>query len=254
MPVCDIGEYASPGSSDAQSVFEPFRQPILDRPFVVAQLGQSLDGRIATISGESRYINGPAALDHLHSLRAHVDAVVVGCSTVLADDPQLTVRRYPGGKHPARVVIDPNGRLDGTGKWLEADGIRRILVRAAGEPGSDVAHGAAAKAGVECLSVATQNGQLAPRSILDALFAAGMKRILIEGGANTIARFLDAECLDRLHVLVSPVLIGSGRAGIDLKPVADLALARRPVTHVHLLGGGDVLFDCDLSSCRHVTA
>ena len=79
-----------------------------DRPFVVAQLGQSLDGRIATVSGDSRGINGSDALDHLHALRASVDAVVVGVGTVIADDPQLTVRRV-SGRHPARVVIDPAG-------------------------------------------------------------------------------------------------------------------------------------------------
>ena len=79
-------------------------------PFVVAQLGQSLDGRIATASGASRYINCPEAILHLHRLRALVDAVVVGIGTVVADDPQLTVRKA-AGRDPARVVIDPNGRL-----------------------------------------------------------------------------------------------------------------------------------------------
>ena len=92
------------------------------RPFVVAQLGQSLDGRIATLSGESRYINCAEGLDHLHRLRAQVDAIVVGAGTIAADDPQLTVRRA-SGPNPARVVIDPSARLDATGRWLEANGI-----------------------------------------------------------------------------------------------------------------------------------
>jgi diaminohydroxyphosphoribosylaminopyrimidine deaminase / 5-amino-6-(5-phosphoribosylamino)uracil reductase len=92
------------------SIFEPFASGTLQRPFVVAQLGQSLDGRIATVTGDSKYINGEAALDHLHAIRAHVDAVVVGIGTVIADDPQLTVRRAEG-RNPARVIIDPRGRL-----------------------------------------------------------------------------------------------------------------------------------------------
>ena len=103
---------ASPCSAD---VFASFRLAATDRPFVIAQLGQSLNGRIVTISGESRDINGAAALDHLHRLRAHVDAVVVGAGTIVADDPQLSVRRV-AGKSPARVAIDPKGRLNCSGK------------------------------------------------------------------------------------------------------------------------------------------
>ncbi|MEL6128139.1 MAG: RibD family protein, partial [Pseudomonadota bacterium] len=84
--------------------------PRSGEPVVVAQLGQTLDGRIATVTGASKYINGHSALDHLHRLRAHVDAVVVGVGTAIADDPQLTVRRVDG-QSPARVVIDPRGRM-----------------------------------------------------------------------------------------------------------------------------------------------
>ena len=115
---------------EAGDPFAPLRAASNDRPFVVAQIGQSLDGRIATVSGESRGISGPAALDHLHRLRAHVDAVVVGAGTIAADDPQLNVRRIVG-RSPARVAIDPGGRLDKTGKWLTEDGARRILISAA---------------------------------------------------------------------------------------------------------------------------
>jgi len=89
------------------ALFAPFEAGTTDQPFVIAQLGQSLDGRIATLSGDSKYINGASALDHLHRLRARVDAVVVGVGTVVADDPLLTVRRA-GGRNPARVVLDPN--------------------------------------------------------------------------------------------------------------------------------------------------
>ncbi|MFZ4534452.1 MAG: RibD family protein, partial [Alsobacter sp.] len=121
------------GESKAEVVliedpFAPFRASPAGAPFVVAQLGQSLDGRIATVSGESRYINGMAALDHLHAIRAHVDAVLVGIGTVLADDPQLTVRRV-AGRNPARVVLDPRGRLPDC-RCLADDGVRRIVLRA----------------------------------------------------------------------------------------------------------------------------
>src|SRR5262249_44982571 len=98
--------------------------------FALGQIGQSVDGRIATASGHSHYINGPAALDHLHRLRALADAVLVGIGTVLADDPQLTVRRV-AGRSPARVVIDPNGRLPPTARLLAEDGVRVIVLQAA---------------------------------------------------------------------------------------------------------------------------
>ena len=97
-----------------------------ERSLVVAQLGQSLDGRVATTSGHSHYINGDAALSLLHALRASVDAVVVGVGTALADDPQLTVRRVDGA-NPARVLIDRTRRGGSAFKLLRADGARRIV-------------------------------------------------------------------------------------------------------------------------------
>jgi riboflavin-specific deaminase-like protein len=223
-----------------RDVFAAFRAASPDRPFVVAQLGQSLDGRIATIGGESRDISGPAALDHLHRIRAHVDAVVVGAGTIVADDPQLTVRRV-SGTSPARVVIDPTGRLDTKGKWLARDGRRRILVTTAAR---------APEEGVELVKLEASRNVIAPPAIVDALFAMGLRRILVEGGARTIAAFIESGCIDRLHVLVAPVIIGSGRTGLDLTPIQKLDLALRPRAEVHVLGGGDVLFDCDFSECR----
>src|ERR1043166_1321926 len=88
-------------SAPWDDVFGPLRSGTADELVVVGQLGQSLDGRIATNSGHSKYINCEAGLDHLHRLRALVDAVVIGVGTALADDPQLTVRRVPG-PNPAR--------------------------------------------------------------------------------------------------------------------------------------------------------
>ena len=94
---------------------------------IVGQLGQSLDGRVATESGHSKYINGPAGLVHLHRLRALVDVVVVGVGTAIADDPQLTVRRV-SGPQPARVVIDPKGRLCADARMFADNGVRRLLI------------------------------------------------------------------------------------------------------------------------------
>ena len=219
----------------ARDIFAPFSAAPLERPFVVAQLGQSLDGRIATISGESRSINGAAALDHLHRLRAHVDAVLVGAGTIAADDPQLNVRRV-AGRNPARVVIDPSGRLGPEGRWLAADGAVRILVTAAEHSPVDA----------DIVRLPLHDGTIAPAAIVAALFERGLRRILVEGGARTISGFIDAGTVDRLHILVAPMIIGSGKSGLALRPVAEIALALRPRTGIHVLDDGDVLFDCDL--------
>lgn len=215
----------------------PLRHAAPDKPFVVAQLGQSLDGRIATTSGESRWINHECALDHLHALRANVDAVVVGIGTVLADNPKLNVRRVPG-RSPARVVIDPSGKLPSGAVCLNGDGAARYVVR--------TENGLGGPEGVETIVVPRTSDHLCPRAIVDALFARGMKRILIEGGAWTISSFIAAGAVDRLHVLVAPMIIGSGKTGLSLPPIARLADALRPTTRVHPLADGDVLFDCDL--------
>jgi riboflavin-specific deaminase-like protein len=229
------GEQKSRMDSPLADPFQPIAAAPGDQPFVVAQLGQSLDGRIATVTGESRYINGAAALDHLHRLRAAVDAVVVGAGTIIADDPQLTVRRV-AGRNPARVVIDPTGRTGNQGKWLTRDGTALVLVSA----------GAACPEGVDLLRLPLHEGLMRPAEIVAALFARGYRKLLIEGGARTISSFIDAGCVNRLHLLMAPVIIGSGKTGLDLAPQGDLSRALRPPTHVHLLEGGEVLFDCAL--------
>ena len=87
---------------------------------------------------------------------------------------------------------------------------------------------------------------MCPRAIVAALGRRGFRRLLIEGGARTISRFIDAGCVDRLHVLVAPLIFGSGKPALDLKPIGAVSEALRPTAQVHVLPGGDVLFDCDL--------
>jgi riboflavin-specific deaminase-like protein len=225
-------------AAGAEAPLHGFVSPDPGRPFVIAQLGQSLDGRIATVSGESRWINGESALDHLHRLRAAVDAVIVGVGTVVADDPRLDVRRVAGAS-PARVVIDPRGRVPPDAKVFRDDGVRRLLVRAAacGTP-----------AGVEEIAVtADSGGALPPAAILAALRREGFARVLVEGGAATISAFIDAGVVDRLHILVGRVIIGAGPAGLALAPRPRLADALRPRVAAHPLDDGDVLFECDFT-------
>src|SRR6187399_453631 len=202
---------SSPLPEPWEARFGPLRRGSIDGLVVVGQIGQSIDGRIATVTGHSKYINGPAGLAHLHRLRALVDAVLVGIGTAVADDPQLTVRRVPGPS-PARVVLDPRGRLPADARVLTADGVRRIVIAAQGVRPS-------LPEGIEIAEIPARGGEIAPAAILAALAERGLRRILIEGGAHTVSRFIAAGCLDRLHVMVAPIMFGSGQTGVTLAPI-----------------------------------
>ena len=206
--------------------------PLARGPFVIGQLGQSLDGRIATPAGHSRTISGTGGITHLHRLRALADAVVVGIGTVLADDPQLTVRAV-AGRNPARVVIDPRGRLPACARLLAEDGTACIVLQATDGP---------RPARVTALTLPALDGHIDPHAMVAALAALGLRRLLIEGGGQTVSRFLAAGALTRLHVCVTPVVIGSGPTGLCLPPIVRMEEAMRPRCRTHLLGE-DVLFD-----------
>jgi riboflavin-specific deaminase-like protein len=222
-------------------LFGPLRSGTVDDLVVVGQVGQSLDGRVATATGHSKFINCPAGIDHLHRLRALVDVVVVGVGTALADNPQLTVRQV-AGPQPARAVIDPKGRLSADAKLFADDGVRRLLITIEGSA-------VAPPPGVEVITLPAEDGNIAPSAIVASLARAGMRRILVEGGADTVSRFIAARCLDRLHVNVAPVMLGAGGPGIDLPPLDRADQARRMQVRVHKIED-DVLFDCDLSDQR----
>jgi diaminohydroxyphosphoribosylaminopyrimidine deaminase / 5-amino-6-(5-phosphoribosylamino)uracil reductase len=201
--------------------------------YVIAQLGQSLDGRIATPAGESFGINGHAALTHLHALRAQVDVIVVGAGTISADNPRLNVR-HVRGRNPARAVIDPQGRIS-SGAWLDNDGAPCMVFTTLTQSSTRA----------EVITLPPQNGMISARAICAALRERGYHKILIEGGARTISHFLDEDCVDRLHILCAPLIIGAGLSGLNLQSTTLLARALRPRVRVYPFGDGDILFDCD---------
>ena len=232
---------SAPPSDAARDLLDLYLPLQLDAGLVIGQIGQSLDGRIATEQGHSHYITGPADIRRLHRLRALVDAVVVGAGTVAADDPRLTVREVEG-ENPVRVVLDPNGRL-GRDRAVFRDGAARtVVVRHAPSGGP----GGWSKDLLELpADPASADGSLAPSAIVAALRAQGLSRILVEGGGVTVSRFLGAGVLTRLHVAVAPLLIGSGRHALTLRPIPSLDRALRPPCRRFALGD-DLLFDLDL--------
>lgn len=192
-------------------------------PIVIGHLGQSLDGFIATPSGDSQFVTGEENILHLHRIRALCDAVVVGAGTVAADNPQLTTRLV-AGPNPLRVIFDPTARLADSYRVFTDDAAPTLLVT---------------KPSVS--------------ELLDDLRQRGCYRIFVEGGGVTVSAFLEAGLLDRLHVAVAPLLIGEGRPAIRLAPQEYLRDCRRPSYRVFRMGG-DVLFDCDLRAERGVVA
>jgi riboflavin-specific deaminase-like protein len=201
---------------------------------VLAHLGQSLDGRIATASGASQWITGEEDLLHTHRLRALADAVVVGAGTVAADDPRLTVRRCPGDD-PVRVVIDAEGRLSGDRRVFAADG--RWLHVTADDASRALFHPA------ERLALPRSDGRIAARAILAALRRRGLRWIFVEGGGVTVSRFLAESALDRLQLAIAPVLLGSGRPSLVLPEISDPARGLRPEMR-RLALGRDLLVEC----------
>ena len=224
------------GEQAALALYGPLARRDLG-PVVVAQIGQSLDGRVATVSGDARDVSGPDGLAHLHRMRALVDAVVIGVGTALHDQARLTVRLC-SGPNPARVVIDPSGRLPDDAPVLQPDGTRRLVIQAVD---------ASRPPGVEVLRLPLDNGVFRPADLVTALHDAGLPSLLIEGGGITIASFLEAGLLARLQVAVAPLLIGAGPASLTTRmPALRLADCLRPDMRVFGLGS-DVLFDCGLS-------
>ncbi len=206
-------------------------------PFVIGQLGQSLDGRIATPTGASKYINGTEALCHLHRIRAEVDAVIIGVGTAIADDPQLTTR-HVDGPNPVRVVIDPRGRMPADLAML-SDGAGTVI--------SITCQGVAGVQGTETLPLACNGeGRIEPATMIRALAKLGLGRVLVEGGAETLARFLDAGTIDELHLMLAPIVLGSGKTGLNLSPIQELDEALRPTVRMMRFRDGDMLCMCDL--------
>ena len=206
------------------------------RPLTVGHLGQSLDGHIATESGDSYYVTGPANVLHLHRMRALCDAVVVGAETVARDDPQLTVRLAEGA-NPLRVILDPRGRLRPARRVFTAEaptllGARRSRGAAAAFGSADVL--ALPLRTASCFGCAARGSARARHA-----------SVFVEGGGATVSSFLAAGLLDRLQIAIAPLVTGSGRRGIRVPAREKIADCLQPAHRVFAMGG-DVMFDCDL--------
>lgn len=184
-------------------------------PWVTAKYAMTLDGKIATRTGDSRWISGPRSRTFAHELRDQHDAVLVGARTLQRDDPSLTTRGVPGGRDAVRVVLDPRGQLAAAAKVLTVPSSAPTLV-ACGEPfAAALAERIAAPHAVVALPV-DPNGRLPLRALLRELARRELMTVLVEGGGETLASLAEAGLIDRVVAFVAPRLVGGRDAPTPL--------------------------------------
>ena len=228
-------------AEEAGAVSAWFRHYIVrGRPYVLLKLAASIDGRIATARGESRWISGPAARRWVHELRNQVDAVMVGSGTVLADDPALTCRMR-GGRDPLRVVVDGRLRISPRARIVRQRSRAATLIAATASAPPARAR-ALARAGAEVMVVPGRRGKVSLASLLRELAARGVVSVLIEGGGELAAAALRARLVDRLLVVTAPLVIGGdGRPMLASLGLGRLANAPRIVDERMSRLGPDLL-------------
>ncbi|MBI2323008.1 MAG: bifunctional diaminohydroxyphosphoribosylaminopyrimidine deaminase/5-amino-6-(5-phosphoribosylamino)uracil reductase RibD [Chloroflexi bacterium] len=184
------------------------------RPFTLAKFAMSLDGKIATATGEARWISGPAARERVHEWRDVYDAIMVGAGTVLADDPELTARPRQVARppcHPLRVVVDARGRIAPTARVFQPDLPGRTLV-ATTEQAPAGWRAALDDQGVEVLALPQRDGLVDLPALWRALGDRAVASVLLEGGAALLASAVAAGLVGKLAVFVAPKLIGGAQA------------------------------------------
>ena len=192
------------------------------RPTVTVSYAQTLDGRLATASGSSRWISAPESLRFTHRLRAEHDAVAVGAGTACKDDPRLTVRLVPGDD-PLRVVVDSTLRTPLSAALL-ADGAAEGTVLAVTERASEGQCEEAHSMGATVLKVpADVAGRVDLRALLTELYALGVRSVMVEGGAALITSFFHARLVDRLAVCIAPKILGRGIEAVGDLGISDLS-------------------------------
>lgn len=217
-------------------------RPKADRPYVVLKFAQTLDGRIATTTGDARWISGEAERRISHALRAACDAVLVGIGTVVQDDPQLTVRLVDGA-NPQRVVLDSSLRVPDTAKVLGPEAATVVLTTEASDAGR---RDELLARGIRVRVVPAAAGGVDVRSALAALRADGVHSLLVEGGSRVITSLLGAGLADRIVVGVAPTIIGGGTDAVGPLGITTVADGIRLVDRtVHVLDD-DVLLAWDV--------
>jgi diaminohydroxyphosphoribosylaminopyrimidine deaminase/5-amino-6-(5-phosphoribosylamino)uracil reductase len=195
-----------PGATEARRQNAPYRKLLATgRPYVHAKWAMTLDGKIATRTGDSRWVSNEASRRRVHALRGRMDAIIAGIGTVLADDPRLTARP-PGPRTAVRVVLDSRGRLPATSLLATTAGAVPVLMVTADE--GEEERRALQVLGCEWLRLPAEGGRPAVTALLEELGRRKMTNVLVEGGAEVLGSFRDAGEVDEVHVFIAPRLAG----------------------------------------------
>ena len=213
-----------------------------DRPYVVLKYAQSLDGRIATATGDSKWISGEPERQVAHALRAACDAVVVGVGTAVRDDPELTVRLVSGAS-PTRVVLDSTLRLSASAKLFSPEAATLVMTT---ERSDAARRQELRERGVQVAVVPEDGGKVDLAAALTRLRELGIETVLVEGGAQVITGLLARRLVDRLIVAVAPVVLGSGTEAVDRLDVARVSDGIQLVNRLVVPVGDDVLLAWDV--------
>ncbi|GIW09207.1 MAG: riboflavin biosynthesis protein RibD [Dehalococcoidia bacterium] len=233
------------GEVEARALIRGFHKWVrTGQPLVIAKFAASLDGRIATRSGESQWITGAAAREHVHRVRDQLDALIIGVGTALADDPQLTARpggHYPAdGRQPLRVVVDSQLRLPPHARLLSQPG-RTLIAHLDPAPAERAV--ALAATGAELLALPAQDGHVDLAALITELGRRGLLEVQIEGGSRLLGAAFDAGLVDAVSAYLAPIIIGGEDAlpAVGGQGVARIAAAWR-IAHPRLEQlGSDIL-------------
>lgn len=181
-------------------------------PFVALKIAQSLDGRIATYSGNSKWITGEESRKYVHMMRNEHAAVIVGVGTVLADDPLLTVRDVDIVRPPLRVVLDTHLRIPGNAKLLNSGREARTLIYTAVEDITSEQYGFLNREGVSVRTIGYRGDRLDLEAVLRDLLQQGIYSVFVEGGTQIFTSFLSEGLVDKLYIFIGPVIVGGGKS------------------------------------------
>jgi diaminohydroxyphosphoribosylaminopyrimidine deaminase/5-amino-6-(5-phosphoribosylamino)uracil reductase len=226
------------GEAEARRQNAPYLKVLATgRAYVHAKWAMTLDGKIATRTGDSRWISNDASRRRVHELRGRMDAIVVGIGTVRADDPHLTARP-PGPRVPTRIVLDSHGRIPLDTTLVRTARQTPTLVVTTAAPDGRVAE--LTGAGCEVLHVAAMDGRPGVDALLAELGRRRLTNILVEGGSAVLGSFLDAGAVDEVHVFIAPRLAGGTEARTPFagRGVEKIAQAfQLALEHLEVLGG-----------------
>lgn len=209
------------------------------RPFVTLKVASSLDGRIALEDGSSKWITEPESRKRTHEIRALNDAVLTGIGTVLADDPQLTVRAV-SGRTPLRVVLDRELRMPEGAKILDVSQGKVLIITGAGADRAKLERLRARAVDIEQLSCEPEH-QI--EAILALLCLNGVNYLMIEAGAGVVGSFLNARRVDKLSLFIAPKILGCGKSWTDLVSIKTMAEAMELKKTAILQVGTDILME-----------